>query len=165
MRHGIADDESADDFTRPLSPNGRKKTARAAAGLVALVPRVDTIACSPKLRARQTAQLARDAWDKAAPPLTEWPELLEVFDFAPLHHKLRALENNDVPNNATATVLLIGHEPNLSLLASWLLADDVAAFGWEWKKAGVLALEIEFKGGENKVHWFLPPKTLRALGQ
>ncbi len=159
MRHGIAEDgdESLDDFLRPLSPEGRKKTARAAAGLTKLVPRVDVIACSPKLRARQTAELARNAWGEAAPPLTEWPELLEIFDFAPLHGKLRALGGQ--------TVLLVGHEPNLSLLASWLLADDIGAFGWNWKRASVLAIELNFEGGESRVQWFLPPRALRALGK
>ena len=107
MRHGIAqesDGTDADDFTRPLSLAGREKTARAAAGLAALVPTVDHIACSPKLRARQTAQLARDEWSKEAPPLTQWPELLEEFNFVPLFHKLRALESK-----GTAIVLLVGH--------------------------------------------------------
>ncbi len=161
MRHGIAEDgdESLDDFLRPLCPEGRKKTARAAAGLKTLVPGADAIVSSPKLRARQTAQLARDEWGKGAPPITEWPELLEIFDFAPLHHKLRALDDK-----GTATALLVGHEPNLSLLASWLLADDIGAFGWNWKKAGVLAIELDFKGEQSRVRWFVPPKVLRALG-
>ncbi len=159
LRHGIAEDSqtNADDFQRPLTPAGRKKVARAAAGLHTLVPALDYIASSPKLRARQTAQLARDAWGKSAPAITEWPELLDETDFSALARKLWAL--------GADTVLLVGHQPNLERLLNWLLKGCNCALQVEWKKAGAAALEVDFERDACVLHWFLPPKVLRALGK
>ena len=155
LRHGIAEaaDSTGDDFGRPLTPEGRKKVARAAAGLQKLVPALDTLASSPKLRARQTAQLARDAWGRAAPAVTEWPELLEENDFAALTRKLWALE--------TKTVLLVGHQPNLENLVGALLGRP--GLKMEWKKAGVCAIDADFERETFVLQWLLPPKVLRAL--
>ena len=158
LRHGLAEDldQTLDDFHRPLTREGRKKVARAAAGLQTLVPRLDYLASSPKLRARQTAQLAQGAWGNA-PALTEWPELLREGDFEPLRRKLCALKAD--------TVLLVGHQPNLGNLLNWLTARDHCAWELEWKKAGAAALEIDFENGQCVLQWFLPPKVLRALGK
>ena len=157
LRHGIAEDADAsqDDFQRPLTPEGRKKVARAAAGLQTLVPALDYIASSPKLRARQTAQLARNAWGKAAPAVTEWPELLEEFDFAALQRKLRALEAD--------TVLLVGHQPNLENLVGALLQRP--GLEMEWKKAAACAIDADFERETFVLQWLLPPKVLRALSR
>ncbi|MDE2038957.1 MAG: histidine phosphatase family protein [Elusimicrobia bacterium] len=66
MRHGPAGDSrrwlarGRADAERPLTETGRRKTRRAAEGLARLLPRLDLIASSPLLRARQTADaLAR----------------------------------------------------------------------------------------------------------
>ena len=157
MRHGSAEpaDATGDDFQRPLTPAGRKKTARAAAGLTTIVPALDYIASSPKLRARQTAQLARNEWGKDAPAVTEWPELLEESEFAGLQRKLWALDSD--------TVLLVGHQPNLGHFLGWLLEERSGTFEVEWKKAGACALELDFERETCALQWFLPAKVLRAL--
>ena len=63
LRHGPAGDKGAcqrrglSDDERPLTPGGRRKTGKAADGLARLLESVDVIACSPLLRARQTADI------------------------------------------------------------------------------------------------------------
>ena len=42
----------------------------------------------------------------------------------------------------STTVLVVGHEPQLSLFASWILAGKMESFV-QLKKSGVLILEIE----------------------
>lgn len=177
MRHGIAEPladsgfKSPDDFHRALTVKGRKRARRAAFGVRAIVPRLDFLASSPKTRARQTAQIAREAWGQKAPPLTEWSELMED-DFAALFGKLRAL-NTKIAAEKSAhapTVLLCGHEPLLSCLVSRLLTGSAEILALEWKKAGVCALQIEFDSQKpaapkTTLLWHLTPNQLRKIGK
>ena len=158
MRHGIAEplaEPDADDAARPLSAKGHKRTAQVAQGLATLVPRLDVLASSPKLRARQTAMLAHAAL--AHPPRLEWDELLLETDFAPLLKRLS--------KSGAETVLLVGHEPNLSRLVAWLLTGDEAGMALDFKKAGVCALEFKWQDKKPRATllWLLPPRTLRRL--
>src|SRR6266513_1546458 len=72
VRHAIAEDREAfarshkDDAARPLTPDGRRKMARAAAGLKQLVPELDLLAASPYKRALETAEIIAHAY---GPPL------------------------------------------------------------------------------------------------
>lgn len=159
MRHGIAEPlsfDQLDDFDRALTDEGRDRAQRAAQGLRQLVPRLDFLASSPKARARATAQIARQAFGKSAPPLTEWSELLDD-DADQLSVKLRAL-NAEI-------VLLCGHEPNLSRAASQFLSGSPDAVPIEFKKAGVCALEVGFEPFEARLLWHLTPKQLRRIGK
>lgn len=159
LRHGIAAPLSAsirDDFQRPLTRKGRKRVHRAARGLRELVPSLDFLASSPKLRARATAQIVREVFGKKAPPLTEWSELMED-DGDALRRKLAVLK--------AETVLLCGHEPHLSRFVSQLLTGSGEMFALEWKKAGICALEVEFEPFEARLLWHLTPRQLRKIGK
>ncbi len=159
MRHGPAlsrEDWAQDDALRPLSKAGRKKTRRAARGLKYLCPRVDSIAASPLLRARQTAKIARQELE-VEPETQAWPELAlllaEDAGLAPLVARLQAA--------ASTCTLLVGHEPGCSRLLSLLLCGDTEAMRFNWKKAAVACLELE---GERAVlQWLASPKLLRGL--
>lgn len=158
MRHGIAEPLSAaipDDFHRRLTAEGRDRTHRAALGLHQLVPKLDLLASSPKTRARQTAQIAREVFAGAAPHLIEWPELMEASVGA-IIDKLSDLE--------AETVLLCGHEPYLSQLAAQLLTGLPDGLELEFKKAGVCALEVGFEPTTATLLWHLTPKQLRKIG-
>ncbi len=158
MRHGIAEDFSEnapDDFGRALTAKGRKRARRAALGLKKLVPQLDFLASSPKVRARQTAQIAREAWGENAPPLTEWGELMEE-DFGAWLEKLRALR--------AETVLLCGHQPILGRVASQFLTGSADALEIRFKKAGVCALEVELDLPSARLLWHLGARALREIG-
>ncbi len=172
MRHGIAEPladssfQTPDDFHRALTGKGRKRARRAAWGLRKLTPRLDFLASSPKTRARQTAQIAREVWGKKSPPLTEWSELMEN-DGAATIEKLRAF---NAKSPGAQTVLLCGHEPLLSRLISQLLSGSPDVLVTEMKKAGVCGLEISFEaqktGASNaRLLWHLTPRQLREIGK
>ncbi len=154
MRHGVAverEEWNGDDFHRPLTPKGHDKTREAARGLASLCPPPTLIATSPKVRALQTAELVCGAWKKS-PPLEIWPELAED-DFETLLTKLRALE--------ASTIVLVGHEPNLSRFASLLLTGDADTLDILWKKAGVMSLDLDPVGAA--LQWMYPPRILQTL--
>src|SRR5205809_975693 len=68
VRHAIAEDREAfarshkDDAARPLTPDGRRKMARAAEGLKQLVPELELLAASPYKRALETAEIIAHAY-------------------------------------------------------------------------------------------------------
>jgi phosphohistidine phosphatase len=169
MRHGIAEplsEQIPNDFERPLTSEGRDRVHRAALGLAELVPALDILASSPKVRARSTGQIVRDVFGKEAPHLTEWTELMEDDDQA-LLQKLRNFE--------VGSILLCGHEPHLSRFASRVLTGLPDKMALEFKKAGVCALEIEFESQSAALQsatlqsavllWHMTPKALRKVGK
>lgn len=164
FRHGIAlDREEAHDMglsdeERPLTDKGRRRTRAAAAGLRACLEgqAVDTIVCSLLLRAQQTAELL--APYVGEPPLVESaalnpgasPEALDTW----LHGR---------PTDES--LILVGHEPDLSAWVSWGLTrkrDRVLSL----KKAGAACLEFPgpAEGGTGTLRWQLTAGQLRALG-
>ena len=79
VRHAIAEEAETfiatggTDAQRPLTEIGRKKMRKAANRLRLQLGRIDILACSPLLRARETAEIiARACGD---PPLVERAEL------------------------------------------------------------------------------------------
>lgn len=163
VRHGIAEDLSdsiSDDFSRALTPEGRDKTHRAALGLSRIVREIDFLATSPRVRAKQTAQILRDVFGASCAAPKVWDELggddFLGDGFATWTRKLAALD--------AKTVAIVGHEPDLSLFCAQLLAGDCAV-AMEFKKAGVCALEVEWGANHAELQWFLPPKILRKLAK
>jgi len=148
VRHGPAGhvDPSRwpDDADRPLSDVD--KTRAATVGLVRVFPHVDAVLASRYLRAWQTAELLHEAG---------WPE----------PERLNELEAGG-PVIAVAGVLhrrteqslaLVGHEPQLSRLASLLCTGDEHALTLDLKKAGAVGIE------DKTLRWVLPPRALRFL--
>ena len=62
-------------------------------------------------------------------------------------------------------VAVIGHEPQVSELASYLLTGDAARMTMAFKKGAVAALSIDppLRPGTAVLLWSLPPRYLRAL--
>jgi phosphohistidine phosphatase len=157
LRHGIAEDLSelvTKDSNRALTPEGRIRTRRAMSGLSEIVPSIDFVATSPKVRAKQTAQLLREAYGTLCPNPKIWDELADCDDFAVLTRKLAALN--------AETVVLVGHEPDLSLLAAHLLAGE-SSLHMNFKKAGVCAIQVDWHSGAAYLEFFMQPKALRKL--
>ena len=160
FRHGIAADRetfAGKDAERPLTEDGTRKTRLAAQGLRRVAPAFDLILSSPLLRARQTAELVVTAYE-GRPPLRFSDWLAEDAAHEEVIREIRALRP------APGALLLVGHEPNLSELASLLLTGR-PTMGMRFKKAGACRLtwdRIDLGPGA-VLDWFLPPKVLRAL--
>jgi phosphohistidine phosphatase len=160
VRHGIAfvaDPERwPDDRDRPLTPDGEKRFRRAARGLAKLVPKVDVVLSSPWVRAWRTAELLENeaGWPAPVPcdALESGRAPAEV---------LQALQ----PHAAARAVALVGHEPSMHQLASYLLTADTSHVQMVFKKGGVAKLQLDatLRPGSAVLLWLLPPRILRTL--
>jgi phosphohistidine phosphatase len=159
VRHAIAHerdpDRWPDDSLRPLTDEGRTKFESAARGLRRIVPRVDRVLSSGFTRAWQTAEiLASEAGWPAPEPADELASGRDTSDAVAL-----------LERQAVESVALVGHEPDLSSLASLLLVGDGARAEIELKKGGVIALTAWTADvrGTTFLRWLAQPKLLRTL--
>lgn len=161
VRHGPAGDHAAwaaagkDDALRPLTPEGRSKTRRAAKGLARLLDGLDLLASSPLTRARETADLLASRFPKAE--RRERPELAPSAAPRQAARWLGQLRRS--------TVAVVGHEPHLSRLAALLLTGRAEPL-FELKKGG--AAVVDFGGpcrtGKGRLDALLTPRILRSIG-
>lgn len=159
FRHGPAGDPDPsqwpNDADRPLTPKGIERTRQAARGLARIVGDVTIVLTSPYLRAHQTARLIGEAFG------VERIETLDALSSgSPARGVLEALARRE----ATETLVLVGHEPDLGLLAGMMTG---AGRSLPLKKSGGCA--IEFDGSLRvaktaRLLWYLPPRILRKLG-
>ena len=132
LRHGIAEDRSNDlpDHDRQLTSAGRQRTRAVLERASALGIRVDRLVSSPLARARQTAAIAVECGiapameisEALAPGVDPMPWLTAWLSEAP------------------SSLMLVGHEPDLGLLASRLIA--APAGGIRFRKAGLARIEL-----------------------
>jgi phosphohistidine phosphatase len=163
VRHAVAEDAETfmaaggTDAQRPLTEIGRKKMRKAANRLRSQLRRIDTLACSPLLRARETAEIIGRAC--GAPSIEERPEL---DGGQPPEAVLDWLEQCP----AGSVVVAVGHQPQLGLLAGLLLA-DVAQPLIAFRKGGVALISFPGRAaaGEGVLEWALTANQLRSLKQ
>lgn len=163
IRHGIAQDKDAfaatgkPDDLRPLTDDGRRKMRECAAGLRALVPSVDTIAASPLVRAQETARIVAEAY---AIGTVETTNALRPDAANTLFVSWLAAQNHD------RSVAVVGHEPHLGILVTWLMT-GIGESRVELKKGGACLLEFDAapQRGHATLLWSLAPGQLRKLGR
>jgi phosphohistidine phosphatase len=161
VRHAIAADRAEGTFPnddeRPLTPEGIHKFRLAARGLSELGMKPGRIVSSPLLRAKQTAEILRDAVAKDV-AITISASLTPNAEYVAL---LKAL----VPY-AEEEVAVVGHEPHLSGLASYLLVGGDAAV-LEFKKGAVALLKFPDRAapGAGSLEWLIQPGALRLLAK
>jgi phosphohistidine phosphatase len=161
IRHGKAEDRpllslsAKKDAARALTATGRREMRKAAKGLRKLAPDIDVLAASPLVRARETAEIVAKVF--GVNEIVEQSLLSPGADASALLHWLK----QQPPDN---TVALVGHEPDLGHLASWLLSGNGSSF--VTLRKGACAL-IEFDGkpaaGRGVLAWLLQPGQLRKL--
>ena len=108
FRHGHAEDAQGpdfDDFARKLTDKGVERTQAAAMALHKLGVKPARIYTSPRLRARQTADILSSA-------LGVTPEARDEVNFGFNPQFIPALIN-DLTNDVA--VIFVGHEPDLSI--------------------------------------------------
>ena len=159
VRHAIAEERDAarwpDDADRPLSAKGIDRFERAASGLATLVRSVDIVLASPFARAWHTAEiLAKEA---------AWPPPVRTDELRAERTAEEAFAAIQAARGAEA-IAAVGHEPNLSELASLSLIGQIHV-PIELKKGAVLALTFErdVAPGRAYLRWLLPPRALRSL--
>lgn len=160
LRHAIALDRTEAaargiaDSERLLSDKGARRMREVAAGIASLVEPPVTILSSPYLRTRQTAQiLARNY------PDTNIEMLDELAPGCAPRQLIHALNNSN-----GETLIIVGHEPDLSSLASLLLCRESENF-IQLKKAAAALLEFPngVAAGKGVLQWLMQPGQLRLL--
>jgi phosphohistidine phosphatase len=157
LRHGIAVERGTagykKDSDRPLTKEGVEKMEQIAEAMLALGLHVDLILSSPYARAEQTARIVARALDEE---VTFTNHLMSDGNSLELVAEI----NDEKPQS----VLLVGHEPDLSRLISVLVTGSTDA-SIELKKGGLCKLtsdRLAF-GQCATLNWFLTPKQLRSL--
>ena len=156
LRHGKSDwgSDSGSDHERPLAKRGRA-AARSVGRFLALADELpDCALSSSAVRARSTIEIAADAgrWEV---PVETARDLYATSPDA-------ALDRIHDLDEAVARVLLVGHEPTWSSLASQLIGDTRLRF-----PTGALA-RIDFSAeswrdvdyGRGQLIWFVTPRLL-----
>lgn len=160
IRHAIAEDRddfartgSSDDL-RPLTDKGIRRMQKAARGLGRVVPAWDRLLSSPLVRARQTAEIVRDAF--GGPEI----ESLEAAASGDGNELLATLRTT----GPGTTIGIVGHEPIHGQWTGWLLTGEVGGFV-TYKKGEACALSFasEIRPGRARLLWKIRPRQLRQL--
>jgi phosphohistidine phosphatase len=138
LRHGDAEaGEGKPDAERELTKKGERQARDAGRGLKELGVKLDVCLTSPKVRARQTAELA----SKELAAKVEEDERLAGGNFDPL--ELAA---------GRGEVMLVGHEPDFSGAVAFATGSRV-----KMKKGGIAAID------DHILHALYRPKDLSAI--
>jgi phosphohistidine phosphatase len=164
IRHGPAGDRDEfaktgqDDSERPLTSDGKAQMRRAARGLHTVVPKIDTIASSSYVRAHQTAEIVAEPYDRI--PVEILPALIPDGSRPEILRWLREAAPD-------ATVAIVGHESDLSVLIAWLLTGEAKAF-LELKKGGACVIDYDGRPpaspGAGHLGWCLTRSQLERVG-
>ena len=134
LRHGEAvPHDSKPDPEREVTARGERQALAAGAALSRLGLEFDACYTSPKLRARQTADLACRAL--GVEPVVE-DSLADGFDRDDAVTLLRA-------HAGDARVLVVGHEPDFSQVVY-----DLSGGRVDFKKGGIAAIRLDGSRGE-----------------
>ena len=158
FRHGPAARRNAttwpNDSFRPLTSPGALLARAAAEGLARIESSVAVVVSSPASRTRQTARVLASVFDTG-----EIEELESLGPDGSISEIVRYLSARPPVDG----LILVGHEPGLGLLASFLLVGAPA--GLRLKRAG--AMSIRFDGtpreGTGRLSWLLSPRILRRM--
>jgi phosphohistidine phosphatase len=160
VRHAIAVQRGTpdyeDDSQRPLTDKGRKKMKKIVQGLRQFDTRLNTILSSPYVRARDTAKILADEF-KLENQLYFSENLVPPGNFEALVDEIH--EKYDVENLA-----LVGHEPMLSQLISWLTTGHTD-MELNLKKGGVCYLSSDnlYQDHRAALEWLLTPALMVEL--
>jgi phosphohistidine phosphatase len=154
LRHGDAGDPYAwqgDDAARPLSKKGRRQAERLGAFLAAIGYAPDVFITSPKIRARETAELVAAALGTR---IVIDERLAVGFGIDELAAVLSAAGTPLRP-------VIVGHDPDLSVLLSELCgASDIPL-----RKGALARVDLDgVAAGVGTLRWLIPPDVLKVTG-
>jgi phosphohistidine phosphatase len=155
VRHAIAEDnpsKGTGDAARALTEEGRQKMKEAASGFAKLEFSIDKILSSPLVRAKQTAEILAKALDQK---VEEMEELSPGYGPDQVCAKLQSLKK-------AKSVVVVGHEPNCSLLASYLL-EGSSSLEIQFKKGAICRIDGSPARKSGTLIFHLSPQILREL--
>ena len=153
LRHADAGDPetwSGPDDARPLSPKGEKQSRRLGRHLASVGFTPDGIISSPKLRARQTAEIVAEELG------------LEVTIDDRLGFGLDAVAVEAILFDASEpqAPVLVGHDPDFSELTAWL----IGASSFTMKKGALVRIDTvrPISQASGTLRWLVPPDFLQG---
>jgi phosphohistidine phosphatase len=138
LRHAEAEPHGTrEDAERRLTERGRQQARAAGIALERLGASFDAVLFSPRVRARETAELAAESWaPEQRGRLSLYPALGGGFDAT---QALEAMAS--APPDGR--VLVVGHEPDLSLVVGEITGGRV-----DIKKGALAVVRLDGAGGE-----------------
>ena len=151
LRHAHAGDPegwTGDDADRPLSAKGERQSERLGAFLAGVGFQPDAVVSSPKVRARQTAELVAR---QLGVEVRLDDRLAGGFDATTVDSILADLGGPSRP-------VLVGHDPDFSELLGWLARAD----GLTMKKGAFARVDVvgPVASGQGTLRWLVPPDLL-----
>ena len=156
LRHASAGARRKDperDRRRGLDRDGIEQATHMGRVLAALESHLDAILASPYKRAAQTAALVANEMGFEGKLQTE-VALAPGAALADFHALLARNRHHDA-------ILVVGHNPTLSLFLGDCIGVPGAAARVELRKGGLAKVSMERHGGT--LHWLLTPKTVRSV--
>lgn len=161
VRHALAEDreeffkKNMEDHLRPLTPKGKKKMEKIATEFVELIGHVDHIITSPYTRAKETAKILKDVYTDAS--------VIEAAELVPQSPPQSFLKWLRSFSGQFETLMAVGHEPQLSVFASFLLTGETTS-RIDFKKSGMICFEFESTEDLVQRHiqlkWMIHPKMV-----
>ena len=154
LRHADAGDPGAwrgDDAERPLSDKGYAQAERLALHLALLEFKPDAVLSSPKVRARQTAEIVASALGRD----------VRLDDRLGGSLPLAAVDAILREGGDPGRVVLVGHDPDFSELLSTLTGASL-----EMKKGALARIDLPdgLQPGRGRLRWLLPPDLVPDEG-
>jgi len=156
LRHGDAiESPYYHDTGRPLSDLGKRQIQSVAKYLRHSRTSIELVLSSPLTRARETADILQSSL--ASHPTMTTEALLSGSEIRDLIDEINAHESE--------SILLVGHEPQLSSAISVLTGGD-EHFRMEMKKASLARVETPFpvKKGQAVLSWLLTVTQMELMG-
>jgi len=153
LRHGKAAPHGhpEGDFARALEKKGHAQASHAARLLMAAGCLPDLVLCSPVLRAKETAETFCTTAGLGAPLIQPWLACgMRPADAAAELAGFREFRR----------VMIVGHEPDFSSLAEWLL--ETGAGGIEVKKGALACIRCAPPGRGGQLVFLIPPALVPA---
>ncbi len=153
FRHGQAEDAQMpdfDDFTRELTDKGIERTQAAGEAIIRLGVKLTCLYSSPRLRARQTA-------DVLGKVLGVDVIVREEVGFG---FHVHTVENLIAGLDPRAEVMFVGHEPDLSATVSAIIGGGEILM----KKGGMARVDISDERPLNgALVWMLAPRVFDLI--
>ena len=153
LRHGEAEAGSpgGNDADRRLTPKGAQTLRRALTRAATAGVKPEMVLASPYLRARESAEIAREIFGLAEPVL---PSNALVPDSHP-----EAVWDEIRVHAGASQLLLVGHNPLLSYLLTVLLG--AGEYSIDLKTAGLACVDVGSVGAQlrGRLVWLLTPEV------
>ena len=163
LRHGIAsasNSKQSTDAFRILTDQGREKMSVIANALGRLDLGIDQIWSSPYTRTRETSAIIVEK-------LAIGNEVRLHRDLEPKGNLRRLVDDIAEVDPEVTSLMLVGHEPGLSMLIS-VLSTGTPNLRTDFKKGGIAKLELDGRIAFERsatLNWLLPPRLLVMLAR